>query len=207
MIIPKKAKPKKAKPKIPAIIAMPEVIKDFYKISHRKQIGIFLKKHNLNKLICEVGVFKGSNLIKLLKTAQPTLIYGIDNWDNTGISNHHISSNIDPNEMYNNLKQIEIDNYNLKIIKGLSVDTAKNFPDRFFDFIYLDASHDYSSVKNDIKAYWPKVKINGILAGHDYSSRKCGLKIAVNEFRDEYNITHFHITSERCPSWLFIKEN
>ena len=52
--------------------------------------------------------------------------------------------------------------------KFSSVEAATLFPDEFFDLVYIDAAHDMKNVVNDIKAWWPKVKIGGILAGHDY---------------------------------------
>ena len=36
------------------------------------------------------------------------------------------------------------------------------------DYVYVDARHDYCGVKADLEAYWPKLKPNGILAGHDF---------------------------------------
>ena len=33
------------------------------------------------------------------------------------------------------------------------------------DFIYVDATHDYCHVRDDMKMWWPKVKPYGILAG------------------------------------------
>jgi len=37
-----------------------------------------------------------------------------------------------------------------------------------FDFVYVDARHDYKGVYEDMVAYWPKLKKGGIMAGHDY---------------------------------------
>ena len=56
-----------------------------------------------------------------------------------------------------------------KILKGNSVELSRTFPDRYFDFVFIDANHVYESVKADILAYLPKMKSGGVLAGHDYS--------------------------------------
>ena len=34
--------------------------------------------------------------------------------------------------------------------------------------MYIDARHDYESVKEDLEHWLPKVKLGGIVAGHDY---------------------------------------
>lgn len=49
-----------------------------------------------------------------------------------------------------------------------STDAAKKIEDNHFDFVYLDARHDYCAVADDIDSYWPKVRPGGILAGHDF---------------------------------------
>jgi len=38
----------------------------------------------------------------------------------------------------------------------------------YFDFIYVDARHDFKGVTLDLELYWPKLKVGGIIAGHDY---------------------------------------
>jgi hypothetical protein len=41
-------------------------------------------------------------------------------------------------------------------------------PDASLDYVYVDARHDYCGVKEDLEAWWPKLRRGGILAGHDY---------------------------------------
>lgn len=57
---------------------------------------------------------------------------------------------------------------NIEKIKGDSVEAADRFPDRSLDLVYIDAAHDYDSVKRDLLAWIPKVKEGGWIAGHDY---------------------------------------
>ena len=57
-----------------------------------------------------------------------------------------------------------------------------------FDFIYLDARHDYEGIKEDLEAWWPLLKKGGLYAGHDFvedGTNKNGLfgvQKAVKEF-------------------------
>lgn len=42
--------------------------------------------------------------------------------------------------------------------------------DELFDIVFIDASHRYSAVKKDIDLWWPTLKLNGIMIGHDADS-------------------------------------
>ena len=42
----------------------------------------------------------------------------------------------------------------------------------FFTQAFIDAAHDYANVRQDILAYWSKVKPNGVLAGHDFNHHR-----------------------------------
>ena len=67
-----------------------------------------------------------------------------------------------------------------KFVQLSSVAAAQRFSDESLDFVYLDGAHEYAAIKEDLKAWFPKVKVGGILAGHDYSS-VFGVPLAVHE--------------------------
>ena len=49
-----------------------------------------------------------------------------------------------------------------------SQEAAQQFEDRSVDFVFIDASHEYTSVKKDIETWLPKLKPSGVMAEHDY---------------------------------------
>lgn len=91
-----------------------------------------------------------------------------------------------------------------KILRGLSVEMAKEFEDASVDAVYIDANHSKDAVLADLSAWVPKVRPGGVVAGHDYldgylSQGVFGVRSAVLEFfGHEPDI----VTGEPWPSWL-----
>jgi len=54
----------------------------------------------------------------------------------------------------------------------------------FADAIYIDACHDYDSVKMDLELYWEVLKFGGFLFGDDFLPMWHGVIRAVSEFAD-----------------------
>jgi predicted O-methyltransferase YrrM len=50
-----------------------------------------------------------------------------------------------------------------------SVEASKGFEDESLDFVYIDANHSYQSVKDDLNVWYPKLKVGGVICGHDFS--------------------------------------
>lgn len=78
------------------------------------------------------------------------------------------------------------------------------------DFIYLDARHDYASVKEEILTWYGKLRPGGIIAGHDYldgdlPEGEFGVKSAVDEFFAEKHLRIAHTFQDRWPSWVVEK--
>ena len=54
----------------------------------------------------------------------------------------------------------------------LTSDCVKDYRDGYFDFIYVDARHDRLGVLQDLSEWWPKLRVGGLMAGHDYMTQK-----------------------------------
>jgi hypothetical protein len=71
-----------------------------------------------------------------------------------------------------------------------------------FDLIFIDALHDYESVKEDIGLWWGLVRTGGILAGHDFNHQWPGVERAVAE---SFNLMQVGIASDSV--WFVIKQS
>jgi hypothetical protein len=68
-----------------------------------------------------------------------------------------------------------------KSIKATSKTASKKFADESLDVVFIDLTHTYEAVKEDIALWLPKVKKGGYLAGDDYHENWLGVIQAVDE--------------------------
>lgn len=71
------------------------------------------------------------------------------------------------------------------IVESDTVAAASSLEGESLDFVFVDADHTYEGCRDDILAWWPKIKPGGLLAGHDYAHPqfpKWGVDRAVTEF-------------------------
>jgi len=74
------------------------------------------------------------------------------------------------------------DNFeSITMIKDTSKNASNQFANGSIDFIMLDAGHSYDALKDDLAAWYNKVKPGGIVSGDDYGVFS-GVTQAANEF-------------------------
>jgi hypothetical protein len=107
-----------------------------------------------------------------------------------------------------------------ELLQAFTPQAAERFADETLDFVYLDANHSYLAVCGDLRAWFPKVKPGGLLAGHDYldgyvgfgpdyqGGTLFGVKTAVDEFgRDIGQAAAFTVADPPFRSWYFRKRD
>jgi predicted O-methyltransferase YrrM len=71
---------------------------------------------------------------------------------------------------------------NYKIMKMPSQEAAKKYK-KAIDFLFVDGSHSYHDLADDINLWVPKVRVGGKIAFHDYHSSWVGVKMAVDQLK------------------------
>lgn len=89
-----------------------------------------------------------------------------------------------------------------KILRGYSQDFVNLFEDKSLDYIFIDGDHSYEGALRDCELFFPKIKSNGIFAGHDWSFD--GVQKAVNEFKDKNGSPNIRMIKEDV--WYWIKD-
>ncbi|MHA1342374.1 MAG: class I SAM-dependent methyltransferase [Promethearchaeota archaeon] len=141
--------------------------------------------------IVEIGCWKGRSTacmgVEIINSEKNIDFYAVDAWQYIPTTEQPVENQDMFDDVYIEfLQNIEPIEGNVKVIKETSIEASKKFNDGSIDFIFIDASHHYEDVKNDIQAWLPKLKRDGVIAGHDYfTSVHPGVKKAVDEmFKD-----------------------
>jgi predicted O-methyltransferase YrrM len=92
----------------------------------------------------------------------------------------------------------------IKIYEGYSNAILDRLPDAYFDWIYIDASHAYENVKDDIDISGRKLKPGGLIICNDYTAwspgevEQYGVMRALNEFceREDWEFIYLALQGE-----------
>lgn len=166
----------------------------------------------------EIGVDKGDFSYCLLDNTTIENFYCIDPWiDNFG--SDHRPGYFDPNGK-NRMKDAEnkLSSFSNKttFIKDYSMNAYSKFDDSSLDFVYIDGDHSLE-VFFDIYAWFSKVRLGGIISGHDYKDgRNSGMKdywgnqmdykvkTSVDYFCSRYGL-QLNLVGGHVPSWWITK--
>ncbi len=177
------------------------------------------------KVGAEIGVYKGEFSEKFCQAGLK--MYAIDPW----VVYQNDTEEILPNyqqrlDFLHQHTQRVLAPYVQKglctLIRKTSMEALEDFEDESLDFVYIDGSHNFKNVAQDLCEWTKKVRKGGIVAGHDYilsneapKAHALHVRYVVDAFIKAFSITNWYILgrTERLPeekretsrSWMFIQ--
>lgn len=178
---------------------------DFKSIETRNYYKVwqpFMEKYKC-EYVCELGVFKGGNFFEMI-AHKPKFAVAIDTWNNDGVHSEKDAkySKEELETQYKNFKETVSHFPFVRVVRDYTTNAAKSFPDRYFDFVYIDADHSVEGCYADIQAWYPKVKHGKFLVGHDYK-RGFGVPAAVDRFVKEEGLKLMFLSPS---TWAVVKK-
>lgn len=170
-----------------------------------------------NTYFCEIGCFKGKSTVFLgetIKSAGKNIkVVAVDLWPNAQEIEQYAEFGAGQStegtiirEKQESLMQEFVDNLNkadlrdiVFPIRSFSDKAASIFPDEYFSFIFVDAGHEYDHVIKDLNAWFPKLKQNGVIAGHDFDTPS--VNKAVRDFFQDKTQDTVELICQR--SWIW----
>lgn len=142
-------------------------------------VSRFARQHLLESLPkgrvwAEVGVWKGSFSQRILTVCEPSELHLIDPW--RFMPQYPVrqygGAAADSQATMNHIYRWVIRRFShspaVTVHRQTSAEACENFPDGYFDYVYIDGDHSYEFVLQDLRLWAPKVRCGGALLGDDY---------------------------------------
>ena len=185
----------------------------------RDNLAELFKELNFTKGV-ELGVDRGEYSEVLCKSNPELHLYSVDPWasfayePNTYVNEEQ--SYFDKN--YNETKE-RLAPYTCTLVRKTSAEALQDFSDNSLDFVYIDANHDFPNFVFDLHYWLKKVKVGGIISGHDYAvfsySKFNHVKRALDAYARSYRMIplfilgsyedHNGLIRDKYRSFLWIK--
>jgi len=184
----------------------------------RDSLPEFFKERGYNTGI-EVGVLKGEFTEKFCK--EGFKVYAVDPWIGFSGQGRTQKEQYVQDGYYEQAKKVLIPYKNCVIIRKTSMDALADFKDGSLDFCFIDGNHDFRHVAEDIFEWSKKVRVGGVVAGHDYwdtasfaRNMVYNVKAVLDAYVKAFDITNWYIfkpekssdPNDKYYSWMFVKK-
>lgn len=146
------------------------------------------------KHIAEIGVHRGRTSYEILRRC-PEIVkyYAIDPWSTNKGYTHWTMANHRRGEQLFARHTVHWPDKVVKM-KTYSAEAVTQFEPNSLDLVFIDADHSYESCREDIELWLPKIKVSGIISGHDYHHPMFpGVTQAVDEIFPAINTDKDHV--------------
>lgn len=183
-------------------------------VRQREAFGPWLVARGLTGLAIEVGVHQGEFAAAFM-AGWPGRYLGVDPWrvlaEYQDDLNWAGKTRSDCQSQADRDRDLEITRAamasfgdRVELMRELSADGALKVADGIADFIYIDARHEYDSIREDLELWWPKLRPGGVLAGHDYAGCWAGtVGKAVDEFAEAHGLDVWTVPGAMA-SWYLL---
>lgn len=179
-------------------------------IPSREHLPQFLEEQGLIGVGVEIGVDTGWFSDRILKGCSVRRLYSIDPW---GAPVKWQGNRATDSEYLTAVNLLKHHWPRSVIIKQEALVALSLFGDDSLDWVYIDSSHEYEATLQEMRAYWPKIRSGGLLAGHDYSAIAQSVVAAVDQFSAEVGeLVHLtqcdqYVGDTPIRSWMIRKHD
>jgi predicted O-methyltransferase YrrM len=164
------------------------------------------------KVGAEIGVETGKYSESLLRKIPDLKLYSVDCWE-TMID--YRSDLKERTKRYEAEAREKLAPYGDRsvIVKKYSMDAVEDFDDNSLDFVFIDGNHDFRNCADDIAEWSKKVRVGGIISGHDFCNEICegeriDVESVVRGWTQANDIKTWFVTRgrEKRMVWFFVKK-
>jgi hypothetical protein len=141
----------------------------------RAAIGSVLELEECSRVGLEVGSYSGAFADVLLsRWASAWALFLVDPWTEQAHYEDILAASVEKMSAVMEMALMTVGLHLPRAVlwREFGNNAAAQLPGEMLDFVYLDARHDYTSVTEDLEAWWPRLRKAGIMGGHDFMNAK-----------------------------------
>ena len=202
----------------------------YYVMTERERLIEFLPK---GAVAAEIGVAEGTFAAAMLAKCDPKRLHLIDPWRGyevgggdgararflaaavdsrgRGEARPELHTSADDDRKFQAVQDRFKGDARVAFHRTYSYRAAAEFPDKHFDFVYIDGDHTYEYVLRDLLDYAAKIKDDGLILGHDFFEDAFAAKEnyavvgAVNAFLARAGFIFVALTWDAFPTYVLAR--
>ena len=150
----------------------------------------------------EIGVWRGY-LSSVLLCRPDVVLFMVDSWLGIEGFGEQYSPKVQPECKEAAVTNTKYAGRRAQILHMDSKDASERIKDKTLDFVFIDADHSYEGCRKDIEYWLPKVRLGGLIGGHDYNNPRFDFGKEVKKAVDEAaQRNHWTLDLGRNTTWF-----